>query len=145
MLCNACERLTIAALFQAASDHPPGSKTGWNQAGYLILHTSFSALISSSQHGCTNCTLYLNHFSHIFPNVSERAAHLEHNGSEAPVIAFIVIANWNGDKGRKQCITKLQLQIGAQPWKAGDDERMCVAFRISQPRSKCILHHIQPY
>jgi hypothetical protein len=130
MICNSCKTLTIHALYQAACDRPPGSKTGWNQSGYLTLHPSFSSLISSSQNGCPNCTLYLHHFSKTSPKQLQKYE----TGNQEPVIAFLVIANWVGGK---QYITKLQFQIGTKPWRAGDEgERVCVAFRISRPRRK---------
>ncbi|TVY14632.1 hypothetical protein LARI1_G007897 [Lachnellula arida] len=134
MLCPPCRNLTLTSLHNAALTHPPGSRTGWNQSGYLTLHPSFSSLVSNSQDGCPNCTLYLQHFSTAFPEqiVRLREEESRAGGKEEPVVAFLVIANWIGGK---QYITKLQLQIGTRPWRAGDEgERFCVGFRISRPR-----------
>ncbi|TVY80788.1 hypothetical protein LSUE1_G006734 [Lachnellula suecica] len=100
MLCESCKCLTIRSLLEAASAYPPGAKTGWNQAGYLILQPSFSSLVSASQNGCENCTLYLRHFSTTFggsQSVSTRAAELEHD----EVIAFLIISNGDSEKGLK--------------------------------------------
>lgn len=142
MLCNACRSLTIDSLHRAARDHPPGSRTGWNQAGYLILQPSFSALVSNAKTGCENCSLYMGHFFKSLPDVFEKAASL---GEEAPVIAFLSFAKWDDGRGWQQYITQLHLQIGTEPWRAGDKSRLCVAFRVSQPRSKSPQNHALAY
>ncbi|KAL3420394.1 heterokaryon incompatibility protein [Phlyctema vagabunda] len=134
MSCGACNRLTLERLNQRACDHPAGSRTGWNQPGYLIFHLSFNDLIASASSNCPNCLLYRSHFYESFGGpqlVLKNVRELESSGLKVPVIAFLATTKWGADL----YITKLQLQIGTQPWKAGDDGRMTIAFRISQPRS----------
>lgn len=143
MSCDACQALTIQDLLQRANDHPAGSKTGWNQAGYLVLHSSFRALIKNAENGCPNCKLYLSQFLNSFgesPVVLEEALKsFEDSGRETPVIAFLALANWDNGNGWQRYITKVQLQLGAKPWGAGDESRMCITFKVNQPRGQCVF------
>jgi hypothetical protein len=135
MLCKGCENLTIETLYQRACDHPPGSKTGWNQAGYVILHEAYESLESSAQTGCKYCQIFHSRFISVSGGIDLLRKKLDFLANpedpELPIIAFLEMAAWQAGK---RPITRLLLQVGTEPWKAGPDDSLIAAFRISTSR-----------
>jgi hypothetical protein len=135
--CKSCSSLSLDLLYQQALDHPPGSKGGWNQAGYLVFHPSFGTLCSSAQNGCPNCTFYVSQFNASYGDNSAIRKQLKTTSKPSqptPIIMFLGLTIWEGTEGWKRYITRLYLQIGTKAWKAGDDgERLCVSMKINAP------------
>lgn len=130
MLCFCCDKLSIDELYKQTC--APAPTSGWSH-GYLELHSSWEGLISGAENGCEICRTFRDSFFTSYGGdigLRKKLALTEFQNSPRPVISFLVMGF---SQGGKRPITKLQIQIGAEPQKPGDD-RLAVAFRISKTR-----------
>jgi hypothetical protein len=134
MLCESCSNLTIDRLYSRACEHGPTS-SGWNQAGYLILHSSYRSLEIAVTRGCDNCQIFHSRFIIVCGNVQALRTRIERlaesQDASLPIIAFLHTEP-DEDKA-KRTIHQLYLQVGIEPWKPGVDH-LSIAFRICVPR-----------
>jgi hypothetical protein len=134
MLCKSCSNLTIDRLYSRACECDP-TVPEWNQAGYLILHSSYSSLEIAATGGCGNCQIFHSRFTDACGNVQALKKRIEllveFQDASLPIIAFL---HTEPDEDKtKRTIYQLYLQVGTEPWKPGVNH-LSIAFRICVPR-----------
>ncbi|KAE9375285.1 HET-domain-containing protein [Stipitochalara longipes BDJ] len=146
MLCEACEKLTIERLYTQALKPVP-KDSGWNQAGYLVLHHSYDALEAAGAEGCENCQAFHARFVDVCDDIQalrtkiERLA--ESQNTTLPIIAFLHTEPDSSGKSRRE-IHQLYLQVGTGPRKPGIDQ-LSIAFRICVPREYLRKAHLHEF
>jgi hypothetical protein len=121
---------------------PVPQDSGWNRAGYLVLHHSYDALEAASAEGCENCQIFQKRFIDAYGNVQALMTKIdllaESQDTAIPIIALLHTEPDDIDRSRRSS-HQLYLQVGIEPWKPGIDQ-VSIAFRICVPRGKYLAY-----